>query len=454
MKRLVLTILSLILLCPLCAYAQYGQKTPSGPSVPTAKPEILPPSEQKPMEIWTFPSTQRLITGKSLILTVQVIWRLGINVHVEELLDVDLPPFIVDNVTIGERQIFDNERDFRVVQLILSLPEDTKEGKYEVPSFGVSFVDEVEQMEGLATTPPVTVKKVPVVITGSVDKDVIQIGDVIRYSLTILYEKDREVLLKNLKEFNCEPFVLLHSSFGHGETPQVKKLTINYYLSIYEMGGQKKKYEIPSLSVFYYKPNKLGGTNEKVVETEEVRTRPIPIVINRLLKVVDVPLEGQKGPMTYGRSELYFHGNFVIFLGVSLFLLMLAPVGLRSIRNTFFPPEERPLETPELAAEELRALLSSFRLSGETSQDRRNLEGIDTALRTYLGSLSGLPKEKALAITTTEMLVKLPPEIAASSDKILRELDTLIFGESAEMQGVEELISGIKDLLKPTGEGK
>lgn len=454
MKRFIVIVITFfIVLClyPFCVSAQYAPETTPEPPSPTA---MLEKTETKPIEIWIFPGTHRLVTGKALILTVQVIWRLGINVHFEDLMDVDLSPFKVDNVTVGERQIFDNERDFRVIQYILSLPEDAKEGKYTVPSFGVSFVDEVAQMEGLATSTPVTVKKVPLTIIGKVDKDVIQIGDIIRYHLTILYEKDTEILLKNLQEVSFEPFVLLHSSFQHEETPQIKKLKLDYYLSIYEMGGEKRKYEIPPVSVFYYKPDGLGGEKQKVVEMEEVQTQPVPVIINKLLKVVDVPLEGQKGPITYSRSELYFRGYFLIFLGVSLFLLVLVPAGLRSIRENFFPPKEEPSETPELVVQGLRALLSSFRFSGEKYQDRKHLEGVDTALRVYLGSLSNMPREKALAITTSEMLTRIPAEIALPSEEILRGLDTQIFGGSLERKKVEELIGRIEELLQPGGEDK
>ena len=453
MKKLFFII---IILCSYstCVCAQYDYKTPSEPPGPPAPGGIVLESTQKPIEIWTFPSTHRLVTGKALILTVQVIWRLGVTVHLDDLTSVNLSPFNVNKVTVGDRQIFDNERDFRIVQYILSLPEGTKEGNYTIPSFGISFVDEVEQKEGTATSAPVTIKKVPLVITGNVDKDVIDIGDVMHYSLTILYEKNTEILLKNLKEIKFEPFALLHSSFQHEETPQIKKLTVDYYLSIYEMGGEKRQYEIPPLSVFYFKPNEGSRGKEKVVETEEVQTKPIPIIINKLLKTVDVPLEGQKGPMAYKRSELYFQGYFVIFLGVSLFLLMLAPTGLRRIRDNLFPSHEQPPTTPELAAEELRVLLSSFRFGGEGAQDRRHLEGIDTALRAYLGAVSGLSREKALAITTSEILTKMPPEIALSSKEILGRLDILLFGKVMERNKVEELINRIKDLIKPAGVNK
>src|SRR3989339_1847537 len=57
----------------------------------------------KPLEIWTFIDDYRVITGKTLHLTVQVMWKLGITVNLEEVDKIDLSPFRIEGVTIGER---------------------------------------------------------------------------------------------------------------------------------------------------------------------------------------------------------------------------------------------------------------------------------------------------------------------------------------------------------------
>ncbi|MBM2834249.1 MAG: hypothetical protein HW406_1410 [Candidatus Brocadiaceae bacterium] len=66
----------------------------------------------KPLEIWTFIDDYRVITGKTLHLTVQVLWKLGITVNLEGVDKIDLSPFRIEGVTIGERQIFDNGRRY------------------------------------------------------------------------------------------------------------------------------------------------------------------------------------------------------------------------------------------------------------------------------------------------------------------------------------------------------
>src|SRR3989338_5142447 len=126
-----------LLFHPLEALGQYG---PSAPGL--EKPAVEVPTTERPVEIWVYPSTQMLVTDKTLLLTVQVIWRLGINVALEDLEKTDMSPFKVEKVTVGERQIFENERDFRIVQYLLSLPEGAKEGEYIVPSFAISYVED------------------------------------------------------------------------------------------------------------------------------------------------------------------------------------------------------------------------------------------------------------------------------------------------------------------------
>ena len=84
------------LLFPTESFGQYG---PSAPGL--EKPAVEVPTTERPVEIWVYPSTQRLVTDKTLLLTVQVIWRLGINVALEDLEKTDMSPFKVEKVTVG-----------------------------------------------------------------------------------------------------------------------------------------------------------------------------------------------------------------------------------------------------------------------------------------------------------------------------------------------------------------
>ena len=429
-----------LLFPPLEGLGQYG---PGAPGL--ERPAVEVPTTERPVEIWVFPSTQRLVTGKTLLLTVQVIWRLGINVVLEDLEKVDLPPFKVEKVTVGERQIFENERDFRVVQYLLSLPDGAKEGEYIVPSFAVPYSDEVEKRTGMASSSPVVVRKVPIIAQAHVDRDVIETGDIIHYTLTVLHEKDTEVILKNLERPNLEPFTLLGSSHRRVQTPHLQKTIITYALSLYEMGGEKK-YEIPEISIYYYKP---GQTTKKgTIETKEIRTPPIPVIINKLLKTVDVPLEGVKGPLSYHRAELYAYGYVPILLGVAMLLFLFGQVGFQGVRDRLFPPRERPAETPEAARTQLKSLISAIQAVDNPEAMRQDIEGLDKALRYYLGSLTGLSRERSLSLSSAQLLEILPRELSPTAREVLGTLDRMIFGGRLEKKKLEEVFNNIEEFLK------
>jgi hypothetical protein len=355
-----------------------------------------------------------------------------------------MSPFKVEKVTIGERQIFENERDFRVVQYLLSLPEGAKEGEYIVPSFAISYSDEVEKRTGKASSSPVVVRKVPIIAQAHVDRDVVETGDIIHYNLTILHEKDTEVVLKNLERPSFEPFTLLSTSYRKTQTPHLQKTTLDYALSIYELGGEKK-YEIPGLSLYYYKP---GQTKKGTIETKEIRTPPIPIIINKLLKTVDVPLEGVKGPISYRRAELYAYGYVPILLGVTMLLFLFGQVGLQRVKDSLFPAQERPVETPEVARAQLSSLLSAIQSSDTPEGMGQDIEGLDKALRYYLGSLAGLPRERSLSLSTAQLLEVLPRELSPGAGEVLNTLDRMIFGGRLEKNRLEEVFNGIEGLLK------
>src|SRR3990172_785917 len=123
----------------------------------------------KPLEIWTFIDDYRLITGKTLHLTVQVMWKLGVTVNLEGVDKRDLSPFRIESATIGERQIFDNEHDYLVITYTLTLPASVKEGLHSIPSFSLSYTNEIDKSEGKATSSPVVIKKVPMLVNGKVD---------------------------------------------------------------------------------------------------------------------------------------------------------------------------------------------------------------------------------------------------------------------------------------------
>ena len=417
----------------------------------------------KPLEIWTFIDDYRVITGKTLHLTVQVMWKLGITVNLEGVEKIDLSPFQIEGVTIGDRQIFDNEHDYIVITYTLSLPPGVEEGVYSIPSFTLSYRNEVDKTEGKATSSPVAIKKVSILVEGKVDKDVIAIGDRINYALTIRHEKNVRVIWENIEKLNFSPLDILKKDIEKKTEGNIEKILINYILSLYEWGGKKKTPEIPELTILYYKESKPQSGEPKgdasLIETKEAKVAPIPIILNSLLKAVDVPLEGIKGPMYHSKKDIFLKGYLLMGLG-AIVLLFLGITALRSMAGRLSPVSPKPVsETPQIALERLKNVMRLLQFTNEDTEDRKNIHNIDKAFRTYLGTLMGISNETAQSSTTPSFLnyntqKRLSAETLTIAKTVLKQFDILIYGRRVTKEAVDKMLQGIEEIIKLTTIGK
>jgi hypothetical protein len=413
----------------------------------------------KPLEIWTFIDDYRVITGKTLHLTVQVMWKLGITVNLEGVDKIDLSPCKVEGVTIGERQIFDNEHDYIVITYTLSLPSNIEEGIYSIPSFTLSYRNEVDKTEGKSASSPVAIKKVPILVEGKVDKDVITIGDRINYALTIRHEKNVRLVWENIEKLNFSPFDILKKDMEKTAEGNIEKILINYTLSLYEFGGKKKTPEIPELTILYYKESQPQSGETKsdtsLIETREAKIDPIPVIVNSLLKAVDVPLEGLKGPLYYSKKDVFLRGYVTIGIGVAL-LLFLGVTALRSMAGRLSPVSPKPVtETPKIALERLQRAVASFQFTGEEKPNRTNVQDINKSLRTYIGTLLGMSNEAAQSVTTTDFFnydtqKRLTGEISITARTVLKQIDTVVYGRQIKKEMVDKILQGIEEIIKQT----
>lgn len=432
------------------------------------QPQIQVPSEEKaefaladqPLEIWTFINDYRIITGKTLYLTVQVMWKLGVTVDLEGIDRVNLSPFVIEDVTLGERQIFDNEHDYAVITYALSLPSDIRAGIYSIPSFSLSYRNEVDKTEGIATSAPIAIKKVAIFMEGKVDRDVIAIGDHITYTLTIRHEKNIKLLWESIEKLNFSPFEVLHRNIKESTEKAIEKVLITYTLSVYELGGKKMTSEIPALTALYYGESSSQTDKSKgdgaLIETHEVKTTPIPIIINSLLKTVDVPLEGIKGPMSYSGKHAFFHGYLPMSIGIILFVF-LGITGLRSLAGKLSPALPKPVvETPQIAMEKLKSVLAAFQFTDDDTLNRHMIHNINKSLRAYVGMLIGISNERAQSATTSDFLKydtqrQLPEQISTIIQAVLKQLDELIFGRHLGKESVDKVLQGVKEIIEMTG---
>ena len=419
--------------------------------------EVLIPEIDNPVELWTFIENYRFITGKMIHVTVQLIWKLGVSVNIDEFKNVDLSPFQIEEVTIGERQIFNNDCDFRVITYILSLPDDANEGIYTIPSFTISYKDEVDKTTGRTKTSPLTLKKVPIMVETKLDKDVVAVGDRISYELDIWHERYVKILKENMEKLDFNPFQAIDFNFREEIEGKLKKVTLKYGLSIYDLPDKDKNFEIPSLPVLYYVENEAGlghKDGEEMFVTQETNTPAIPVLVNSLLKRIDVPLESIKGPVAYSKKDICMRGYSPVIFGIIIIIVL----GVNEIRKhagkVIKNVREKITESSLVHAEKLENLITDFNYSVEAKELRNLVINVDCALRVFLGTLVEISGEETLSFTTSGIIDALKNKdlaniIVESANNVLKTFDNVIFGDVNEDK-IEKAINELQELLKET----
>ncbi|KHE90521.1 MAG: hypothetical protein K8F52_09300 [Candidatus Scalindua rubra] len=433
----------------------YGGEQEYGDSVQPLDIDTLIPEMDAAAELWLFVENYRFVTGKMIHLTLQLIWKLGVRVDVEEFNTVDLSPFRIEKVTVGERQIFNNDSDFSVITYILSLPDDAEMGIYTVPAFVISYTDEANKSSGHVQTSTMALKKVPILVETELDRDVIDIGDTLKYTLTIWHEKYVKILEENMKQLNISPFDLRDFRIKEEAEGKLKKTTIEYKLSIYELPDKAENFEIPSMPVLYCDERESGVRQGKEGEspaTQRIGTPAIPVLINSLLKKIDVPLEKAKGPLGYSQKDIWLKSHLPVIMG----LVIILALGANEIKKIVYRMSaiirERMAMSPLAYAERLEELIADFDSEAGDDELRQSIVNIDCTLRGFLGALKEMRRDVVRSVTTSKLIYiirdkKMAEEIVGTADNVLKSFDGVIFGD-INRDTIKKAMDGVQEILK------
>ncbi len=433
----------------------YGQVQEYGDSVRPRDTDTLIPEMSEAVELWLFVEDYRFVTGKMIHLTLQMVWKLGVSVNVEEFKEVDLSPFKIEKVTVGERQIFNNDSDFCVITYILSLPDNKEMGVYTVPAYFIHYKDEVNKTSGQAQTSSMALKKVPILIETELDRDVVDIGDRLKYKLTIWHEKYVRILDENMAQFNLNPFKIVDFRINEEIEGRLIKTTVEYEISIYELPDKAENFEIPSLPVLYSidseeRVEQEDGRNTST--THKISVPAIPVLINSLLKRIDVPLESIKGPLVYSQKDICLRSHLPVIVGVIIIIVL----GGNEIRKLVYRMsdaiKQRMAMSPLACAERLEKLLTGFNSDIGNGELRRYIVSIDCASRVFLGALVEAPRDVVRSLTTAKLIdtikdKKLAGRIVEPADNALKSFDSVIFGD-IDKDVIEKAIGEVQEVLK------
>jgi hypothetical protein len=298
-------------------------------------------------------------------------------------------------------------------------------------------------------------KKVPIMVETELDRDVVDIGDRLKYKLTIWHEKYVHILKENMEGLNLNPFKLINFGINEEIEGRLRKTTVEYELSIYDLPDQSENFEIPSLPVLY-SINREGNVKhkegEKTAATRKINTPAIPVLINSLLKRIDVPLEGIKGPLVYSQKDKCLRSHLPVILGVVIIIAL----GANEIRKLVYrlseAIKERMAMSPLAHAARLEELINDYNSDAEGDDLRWSAVKIDCASRAFLGSLVEARGEVVRSVTTAKLIdiirdKKLAGEIVDCADNTLKSFDSVIFGD-IDKDEIKKAMDGVQEILK------
>jgi len=328
-------------------------------------------------------------------------------------------------------------------------------GIYTVPTFLISYTDEANKSSGQVQTSSMALKKVPILVETELDRDIIDIGDTLKYTLTIWHEKYVQILEENMKQLNLSPFDLRDFRISEETEGKLKKTTIEYDLSIYELPDKEENFEIPSMPVLYC-DEREGDANQggsgKLPETQRIRTPAIPVLINSLLKRIDVPLERAKGPLVYSQKDIWLRSHLPIIIGV---VIMIA-LGGNEIKKVVYRMSavirERMEMSPLAHADRLEELIADFDGDADEDELRQSIVNIDYTLRGFLGALKEMRRDVVQSITSSKLIdtirdESMAEEIVGAADNVLKSFDCVIFGD-VNRDEIKKAIDGVQEILK------
>ncbi len=327
-----------------------------------------------------------------------------------------------------------------------------------MPAFFISYTDEANKTSGRVQTSSVALKKVPILVETELDRDVINIGDTLKYRLTIWHEKYVQILEENMEQLNLSPFDLRGFRINEEAEGKLRKTTIEYELSIYELPDKSENFEIPSMPVLYRDEREASVRQDGQAEegkppaTRRIGTPAIPVLINSLLKRIDVPLEGAKGPLVYSQKDIWLRSHLPVIMGV----IIIIALGANEIKKLIYRMSaiirERMAMSPLAHAERLEELIAGFNHDAGNDELRQSIVNIDCTLRGFLGALKEMRRDVVRSVTTAKLIdiirdKKMAEEIVGAADNVLKLFDDVIFGD-INRDEIKKAMDGVLEILK------
>ncbi len=437
---------------------------------------------QNPVEILAAIDRAKFVGEQNIVLKAEIVFYQQVNPFWEELTKVNFSPFKLEKTILGERKIFDREkeltRDCREVTFLLSLPASSVYGHYTIPSFslGYSYFQGKREIKGAAKSKVIKVEKVPILVTIAVAKDTITIGEHNTIRLTVWREKFINLLNQELKSQAKEPQVIEDEGFQRWlkslearnqkitdfnklDFPNFKILDkkswvklqgsvimeiFEYRFAFYELGG--KEFLLPKFHIWYLNKSQ----EDKTQKPKEIVTPPLAMQINLVVRPGRKTLEWLKSPEPNRKNNIYYFGYGPMALGGIFFLVFAAGITI-----SFFRSRKKKVDSSIVSESPCEIKNRILSLNESLTTERGSLIQVRNEIFKLFGSISEIPANQAAAKTTSQMLTILEQKgFSENSRKVLKStlsaIDELIQthqnGQPSEMPRIINIILSIPEI--------
>lgn len=428
---------AILLLIPCALIAQHEPGPHNEQPVPPAAVPTAPEQKKEPqiavpkppaVEIAAITDRREFVGNQHILLKILVVFPQNATPFWEELKKLELAPFRIEAINLGERKIFDKDkdlnRDLREATVMLSLPASLPCGKYTIPEIkiGYSYFVDKKEVRKTARTKPIEVEKVPILVTFSVEKDVVPIGDINTFQLTIWREEYIRILnyelsddtrekdegfvrwmkslevrgqqITNLEKPSFPNFRIIKKRLVTENYNGIQKEIFEYRFAFYELGG--KEFKTPSLHIWYLDAKKEQQKPAEIIIPGQ------PIKVNLVVRPGREELEGLKS--SESRSSKHFLSGSVFYKYITYAgFILLGTCLVIAIKRSWKPKQKTECLAPEThrSVQELKENLLKL---GAATPSQEIMKSARNSLAQILGHLLQLPVETTLSKSKTAIM--------------------------------------------------
>ena len=478
---------SILLLAALCLVAP-GQNTEPEKPKPQEEPVIIESNISNPV----------FVDGQNIAIQHSILVRNGVVLNLEGLKNggefFKIQEFSQTKPIPSQEEGKKNYNQISVLTLFYS---DTSlvYGEYKFSDLNLSYeYDKIEftkdedgtdliyshRVTEKQTLKPLTAKKQPLTSSSSIDRDVVYISEVIKYSLTIYHDKKTEVLNSGstevLSRYNLDPKEIAKFQLGNLDRPNLSNLFLFQTEKIEHDRGRFKEieyvyfiqlHEVDLTKIYEISPiNILFAYRHMEIDVLSISSTPKLKIRTNSILMPDSGFRGLKPQINVNQREYEVFGQLTIklskIIAISASTILLVCTVISAWRLCLRVRKTGPgIYLSQILMNMKRRInqsriLSHLRLDSTLKEfqyrpDQINLRKLITAMRSHISSMIGIDQTMSLALSTQEFRSLLSRKGCQPGTVIPIEFAENLLDDGITQSDIGRVIVMIGDMKKTFG---